>query len=67
MRDTTEIEALEIGCAEESRRARLMLEWKVVDGRRELVGIQCDNPRLAALAPHDCEWSCWEKVAATRR
>lgn len=67
MRESTETEALEMGCVEEGRRAHLLVEWRVIEGRHELVGIHCDHPRLATLAPHDCGWSCWDKVAATRR
>ncbi len=67
MREVSETETLEIGCSEAGRRARLLVEWKLVGGRRELLAIQCDNPRLAGLEPRDCGWTCWEKVSATRR
>ena len=53
----------EMECAEEARRASLVTEWEVADdGRERLVAVECDNPRLASLEPHDCSWSCWRRV-----
>ncbi len=63
----TVTETLEIDCAEEGRRARLLVEWSSSGEDRELVSVQCDNPKLASLEPWDCHWSCWKKVAAGRR
>ncbi len=58
----------EMECAEEARRASLVTEWEVgVDGSQTLVGVQCDNPRLAGLEPHDCSWSCWRRVEELAR
>jgi hypothetical protein len=58
-------ETMEIHCEEEERTARLMVEWEERDGRRTLVGVECDNPRFADLEPWECHWSCWEKVRRT--
>jgi hypothetical protein len=62
MSEEKSIEILEMDCAEEGRRARLMVEWVEVNGERRLKGVQCDNPRFEDLANWQCEWSCWEKV-----
>lgn len=56
------VERHEIYCHEEKRNAKLMVEISVADGKREVVSVQCDNPRLASLKPFDCCWSCWERV-----
>ena len=65
-RAKTTTETLEIHCDEENRRARLIVEWSTSGEERELVGVQCDNPRLASLQPWDCHWSCWKKIASRK-
>jgi hypothetical protein len=62
MNDETVTETLNIYCPEEARTAHLLVEWRRGASGRELIGIHCDNPRLAMLEPWDCRWSCWEKV-----
>ena len=52
-----------IQCAEEKRCATLLLEWKEEGGKRTLVGVECDNPKLRGLEPYVCLWSCWDKLA----
>ena len=51
---------IEISCGEERRKARLLTEWTVKDGKEILKGVICDNPRLAQEEPYDCAWSCWK-------
>jgi hypothetical protein len=67
MHDDLITESLDLECAEEQRSAHLLVEWSIHGGARELVGIHCDNPRLASLEPWDCRWSCWARVEATHR
>lgn len=63
MTDNKVTRRFEMDCAEEARRASLITEWEVAgDGSQKLVAVQCDNPRLASLEPHDCSWSCWRRV-----
>ena len=62
MSHETVTETLELDCAEEERRAHLLVEWTVTDGERRLTGVQCDNPRFADLAPWQCSWSCWRRI-----
>jgi hypothetical protein len=65
MKTKTVWKTLEISCGEEKRKARLLTEWVVKDGKEVLKGAICDNPRLAQEEPYDCAWSCWKLL--TRR
>ena len=62
MAKALEYERRTIECAEEKRTATLLLEWKEEGGRRTLVGVECDNPKLRGLEPYVCRWSCWHKL-----
>lgn len=62
MAKTLKYERRTIQCAEEKRTATLLLEWREEGGRRTLVGVECDNPKLRGLEPYVCKWSCWHKL-----
>ncbi len=62
MAKTMKYERKTIHCAEEKCQATLMLEWREEGGKRVLVGVECDNPKLRGLAPYVCKWSCWHKL-----
>jgi hypothetical protein len=55
-------ETMEIQCAEEDRKAALLVTWEQVDGERRLVGVECDHPHFRDLDNWQCHWSCWERV-----
>ena len=56
-----------IECPEEKREARLLIEWRKVEGKDVLNSISCDNPLLAGLDNWDCKWSCWDKIRESRK
>jgi hypothetical protein len=60
--DDTILETVELDCVEENRTATLLVEWRIVNGKKTVVGVQCDNPRLGGLKPWDCGWSCWHRL-----
>ncbi len=62
MAKTPSYERKTIQCAEEKRCATLLLEWREEGGKRILVGVECDNPKLRGLEPYVCRWSCWHKL-----
>ena len=62
MAKTLKYERRTMQCAEEKRTATLLLEWREEGGRRTLVGVECDNPKLRGLEPYVCQWSCWHKL-----
>lgn len=69
MPKTPEYERKTFQCVEEKRCATLLLEWREEGGKRILVGVECDNPRIRGLEPYVCRWSCWDKLepAAARK
>lgn len=62
MSQHTVVETIEMECAEEGRVARLLVQWRELDGERVLHSVQCDNPKFAQLEEWDCHWSCWKRV-----
>lgn len=60
-------ETRQVKCPEEDRMASLLLEWHDEKGKQVLNSVVCDNPRLRDLDNWECEWSCWEKVAAEQK
>lgn len=62
MAKTLKYERRAIQCAEEKRCATLLLEWREEGGKRILVGVECDNPKLRGLEPYVCRWSCWHQL-----
>ena len=62
MSDERIVRTLEFECLEENRTAHVITEWRKVDGEHRLVGVQCDNPRLASLDDWECRWSCWRRI-----
>jgi hypothetical protein len=62
MSDERVHQVVEFECLEEGRTAQLHLEWEQALGTRRLVGVHCDNPKLASLDNWQCSWSCWKKV-----
>jgi hypothetical protein len=60
-------ETVELECAEQGRAASLLVEWTQSREGRQLVAVQCDNPRFASLVPWECGWTCWDKVAGRGR
>jgi hypothetical protein len=67
MSDETTIRAVDFECREEGRTAHLLLQWRREYGARQLVGVQCDNPKLQGLDDWHCGWSCWERIGSEHR
>ncbi len=62
MSDETTHQTVDIFCAEEQRTAHLLVELRRSEEGRQVVGIECDNPRLADHHRFECRWSCWSRV-----
>lgn len=61
------IETIDLECNEQGRTAHLLVEWTSSRQGRQLVAVQCDNPRFASLVPWDCGWACWSRVQEQSR
>ena len=55
-------------CDESGRENDLLVEWRETeDGKKELGGVSCDDPKLTDYDGEECDWTCVDEIEGGKK